>query len=55
METRKTLSNPFANVPLYDRLTEKQAVDLRNNKIVVDRGNGYNEFIPIDRKKTFRR
>ncbi|KKB72022.1 MULTISPECIES: hypothetical protein [Bacillus] len=48
------LSNPFLDVPLYKRLAKKNAIDLRNNKKVIDLGNGYSVVKSIDNTIRFK-
>lgn len=45
----------MANEELYKRLEEAGAVDLRNNREVIDVGGGYSKIVPINCSKLFKR
>lgn len=51
--SRHQLANPFTDKTLHQRLVEKGSIDLRDNKIFKDLGNGYSKFIPIDPSKNY--
>lgn len=48
---RKKLANPFSNIDFKERLIKSNTVDLTNNCVFKDLGNGYAEVLPVDRKK----
>jgi hypothetical protein len=50
---RENLTNPFSNDTLEERLIKSGAIDLRDNYIIEDLGNGYSRTIPIDENKKF--
>lgn len=50
IKTLEQMSNSFIDVPLYDRLINSNAIDLRNNKEVIDLNNGYSIVKPLDEK-----
>jgi hypothetical protein len=49
--TREQLANPYSPSTINTRLVQKGAVDLRDNCIVRDLGNGYITRLPIDKNK----
>jgi hypothetical protein len=49
--TRQQLADPHAGVPFRKRLEQAGVIDLRNNKVVEDHGNGYVTVHPVDRAK----
>lgn len=49
--TREKLANPFPNNTLEERLINSKTIDLRNNYIFKDLGNGYCEINPKDKSK----
>jgi len=49
--TREYLANPFSNMSYHERLVQAGAVDLRDNCIIEDLGNGYCRLIAIDGTK----
>ncbi|WP_255293840.1 hypothetical protein [Priestia megaterium] len=49
----KWLSNPHQELSLHERLKRKQSIDLRDNHIIVDLGNGYDEIKPINPDKRY--
>ncbi len=51
--SRKQLANPFSSDTLHERLVQKGAIDLRDNKIITHLGNGYCTIEPINYKKRF--
>lgn len=51
--SREYLSNPFVNEDYKDRLIKSNAIDLRDNCIIEDLGNGYARISPIDEHKYF--
>lgn len=52
--SRNWMANKHQHIPLHERLKEKQSVDLRDNHVIVDLGNGYDAIVPIDNKKKFK-
>lgn len=51
--TRQQLADPHVGVPFRKRLEQAGAIDLRNNKVVEDHGNGYVTVRPADPTKRF--
>lgn len=51
--SRRYLANPHKNQSFLERLKMNNSIDLRDNKIIVDLGNGYSEIKPIDSNKRF--
>ncbi|KMY52362.1 hypothetical protein AC625_14420 [Peribacillus loiseleuriae] len=51
--SRKFLANPHQDKSFIERLKNNKSIDLRNNMITVDLGNGYEDIIPIDTNKKF--
>ncbi|WP_223592763.1 hypothetical protein [Neobacillus bataviensis] len=51
--SRKYLANPHQNKSFLERLKNNNSIDLRDNCYVIDLGNGYNSFKPIDKSKYF--
>lgn len=49
--TRESLANPFSNLSYHERLVQADAIDLTDNLIIEDLGNGYCKHIPIDKNK----
>ncbi len=49
--SREFLANPFSNMSYHERLVKSGAVDLRDNCIIEDLGNGYERIIVIDENK----
>lgn len=49
--TREYLANPFSNISYHERLVMAGAIDLTDNLIIEDLGNGYCRHIPIDENK----
>ena len=52
--SRHQLANPFSSDTLHQRLVEKGAIDLRDNKVITHLGNGYCTIQPIDYNKKFK-
>ncbi|MGN4739054.1 hypothetical protein [Bacillus cereus] len=52
--SRRKMANPHQNKPLYQRLKSTNAIDLRNNRSIIDLNNGYSEIVPIDENKRFK-
>lgn len=52
--SRSFLANPYRNIPLAERLTKNNTVDLRDNSVLVCLGNGYSEIKPIDETKLYK-
>jgi hypothetical protein len=50
-KTRKDLANPFRHMSYHERLAKVKAVDLTDNFVVEDLGNGYDRIKPIDESK----
>ena len=51
--SRRFLANPHQNTPLIELLKKNKSVDLRNNRIIIDHENGYDQIKPIDTEKRF--
>lgn len=51
--SRKWLANPHHNISLYERLKQKNAVDLRGNFMIIENENFYDEIRPINPEKRF--
>lgn len=49
--TREYLANPFSNLSYHERLVQAGAIDLKDNCIIEDLGNGYCRIVPIDETK----
>jgi hypothetical protein len=49
--TRESLANPFSSMSYHERLVMSRAIDLRDNCIIKDLGNGYCRSITIDESK----
>ncbi|WP_368262807.1 hypothetical protein [Clostridium disporicum] len=49
----ESLSNPFPLGTRVERLKKSKAINLENNHIVHDLGNGYSIIEAIDKTKTF--
>lgn len=49
--SRETLANPFSNMSYHERLVKAGVVDLEDNCIIKDLGNGYEQIIIIDENK----
>lgn len=50
---REKLTNPFSNVTLEEKLIKSGAIDLKDNYVIEDLGNGYSKITPIDENKKF--
>jgi hypothetical protein len=46
MFKKVTVSNKRSKIPYLERLKRAKAIDLRNNSIFIDMGNGYGKVIP---------
>jgi hypothetical protein len=53
VKTRAEFLFPWINTPMIDRLRAAGAVDLRNNHIVTDLGNGYIRITAINPNKKY--
>ncbi|MFJ6034294.1 hypothetical protein ACIQFL_28760 [Bacillus toyonensis] len=51
--SRRYLANPHQKQSFLERLKINNSIDLRDNKVIVDLGNGYSEIKPIDSNKRF--
>ncbi len=51
--SRRNMANKHQNKPLQKRLKSANVIDLRNNRQMIDMGNGYTKVIPIDPNKRF--
>lgn len=49
--SRQDLSNPFRNMSYHERLVKAGIVDIRDNSIVENLGNGYEKMMVIDETK----
>jgi hypothetical protein len=49
--SREYLANPFSNMSYHERLVQAGAIDLIDNCIIEDLGNGYCRFVAIDESK----
>lgn len=49
------LANKFEDIPYEERLEISGAIDLRDNCVITDLGNGYSKIEPIDKTKLFKR
>ena len=52
--TREYLSNKWKDIDYKDRLIKSNAVDLNNNSIIEDIGNGYIRILPKDKNKNYK-
>lgn len=50
-KSRESLANPFSNETYHERLIKSSAIDLIDNCIIEDLGNGYSRTIIIDKNK----
>lgn len=50
-KSRESLANPFSNETYHERLIKSGAIDLIDNWIIEDLGNGYSRIIIIDETK----
>ncbi|MGN7298107.1 hypothetical protein [Ferdinandcohnia sp. SAFN-114] len=50
---RQQLGNPFANESISERRKRKGTTDFRDNKEIIDHGNGYWTFKAIDPSKKY--
>lgn len=48
------LANKFVDIPYKERLEISEAIDLKDNCIITDLGNGYSKIEPIDKTKLFK-
>ena len=53
VKTRDEFLFPWINTPMIERLRASGAVDLRDNHVVNDLGNGYSRIAAIDPNKKF--
>jgi hypothetical protein len=53
--SRKWLSNSHQNSTYNERLVKRNSIDLKDNHIIVDLGNGYDFITPIDPEKRLNR
>jgi hypothetical protein len=51
--SRRWLANQHQHLSLHERLKKNRSVDLRDNRIIEDLGNGYNEIKPVNPNKRF--
>ncbi len=51
--SRRYLANPHQKQSFLERLKINNSIDLRNNMVITDLGNGYSEIKPIDSNKRF--
>ncbi|PFD32543.1 hypothetical protein CN269_04340 [Bacillus thuringiensis] len=51
--SRRYLANPHQKQSFLERLKINNSIDLRDNRVIVDLGNGYSEIKPIDSNKRF--
>lgn len=51
LQSRHQLANPFTPETRQQRLVQSGAVDLNDNLTIKDLGNGYVQFLPIDKNK----
>ncbi|AXG94071.1 hypothetical protein AGE29_03670 [Clostridium botulinum] len=49
--TRQDLANPFRNMSYHERLVHAGIVNIKNNSIVEDLGNGYEKVKIINESK----
>ncbi len=54
IKSREEMANPWAGIPLIDRLIATKAVDFRDNCRIIDLGNGYGKVEAIDKTKIFK-
>ncbi|MEB9670974.1 hypothetical protein BK764_00225 [Bacillus thuringiensis serovar israelensis] len=52
--SRRYLANPYQNQSFLERLKINNSIVLRDNKVIIDLGNGYSEIKPIDSNKRFK-
>lgn len=51
LKSRKDLADPFRKMSYPKRLINGKAVDLQDNHIIDDLGNGYLKIIPINKTR----
>ncbi|WP_375104388.1 hypothetical protein ACDZ28_07690 [Paenibacillus sp. RS8] len=51
IKSRHQLANPFSGDNRHERMIKNGTVDLRENLITEDFGNGYVRLLPIDKNK----
>ncbi|NOU72531.1 hypothetical protein GC098_14025 [Paenibacillus sp. LMG 31458] len=51
LQSRHQLTNPFSSETRHERLIKSGAVDIKDNMIIQDMGNGYATILPIDKNK----
>ncbi|WP_051507710.1 hypothetical protein [Clostridium botulinum] len=49
--SRQYLANPFKNLLYHERLVKAGVVNIKNNSIIKDLGNGYGKVEIIDKSK----
>lgn len=49
--TRQDLANPFKDISLQEKRKKAKSIDLKDNFLIQDLGNGYNKIIPINKNK----
>lgn len=52
--SRKWQSNPYHDSSLISRLSQIEAIDLRENFYVKEINNSYDEILPVDMGKKFK-
>ncbi|PGA32113.1 hypothetical protein [Bacillus wiedmannii] len=51
--SRRHLANPHQKQSFIERLKINNSIDLRDNMVIIDLGNGYSEIKPRDSNKRF--
>lgn len=49
--SRQRLADPHIDIPYKEILIKSCAIDLTDNHIIIDLGNGYSKIEPIDKTK----
>ncbi|WP_235608369.1 MULTISPECIES: hypothetical protein [Bacillus amyloliquefaciens group] len=52
--SRKYLANPHQGKSFIERLKSNKSIDLRDNMVIIDLGNGYSDIKPRDENKRFK-
>lgn len=52
--SRKYLANPHQDKSFIERLKSNKSIDLRENMVIIELGNGYSDIKPLDENKRFK-
>lgn len=52
-KSRESMINPYSDKSMKERLCQAKVVNMENNFVLQDCGNGYFSIRPIDRTKVF--